>query len=60
MLSINNMDTPEINKGVEIILRGRKLKPKTFSFNFEKLVFFLKNEVTISFNFSFNIRKPQH
>ncbi len=59
MTSINNTDAPEINRGVELILRRRKLEKKTFSFNFEKMVSFFNREVTISFNFSFNVRKPQ-
>lgn len=58
MTSINNSDNPEINRGVEIILRRRKPKNKTFSFCFDKMVSFFNKEVTISFNFSFDIRKP--
>ena len=58
MTPINNASTPDINRGVELILRRRRPNPKTFSFNFEKMVSFFKREVTISFNFSLNIRKP--
>jgi hypothetical protein len=59
MTPINNADAPEINRGVELILRRRKPEKKTFSFHFEKMVSFFKREVTISFNFSLNIRNPQ-
>jgi hypothetical protein len=59
MSSINNPDPSTINRGVELILRRRKPKKKTFSFVFEKMVSFFKREVTISFNFSLDIRKHQ-
>lgn len=50
-----------INKGVELMLRprGKVLKPKTFSFNFGKMVSFLKRELSIYFEFSLDIRNPQ-
>jgi len=59
MTSINNQNNPDINRGIELLLRRRKPKKKTFSFHFEKMVSFFKREVTISLNFSLNIRKPQ-
>jgi hypothetical protein len=59
MTSINNPDPSEMNRGVELILRRRKPRKKTFSFCFDKMVSFLKREVTISLNFSFDIRKSQ-
>jgi len=59
MSSINNPEPLEINRGVELILRRRTPKKKTFSFCFDKVVSFLKKEVTISLNFSFNIRNSQ-
>ena len=57
MSSINNESTPEMNRGVELVLRRRKPKKKTFSVCFDKMVSFFNKEVTISFNFSLNIRK---
>jgi hypothetical protein len=57
MSDINNASAPDINRGVELILRRRRPKPKTFSFNFEKMVSFFTRNVTISFNFSLDIRK---
>ncbi len=57
MTQINKEESSNINRGVELILRRDKPKRKTFSFSFEKVVSLLKKEVTIYFNFSFDIRK---
>ena len=47
-----------INRGVEFILNGGKRKQsKNFHIIFEKLVCFLKREVTIYFEFSIRARK---
>jgi hypothetical protein len=47
-----------INRGVEFILNGGKRKqPKDFHIIFEKLVCFLRREVTIYFEFSIKVRK---
>lgn len=56
MSSINNPDNPEINKGVELILRRRNPKKKTFSYNFDKMASLFNKDITISFNFSFDVR----
>jgi hypothetical protein len=56
MSSINNPDNPEFNRGVEVILRGKKTKKKTFSVCFEKIISFFKKEIIICFNFSFDIK----
>jgi hypothetical protein len=56
MSSINNPDNPEFNRGVEVILRGKKTKKKTFSVCFEKMISFFKKEIIICFNFSFDIK----
>ncbi|MFO0007650.1 MAG: hypothetical protein ACK559_41705, partial [bacterium] len=46
------------NRGLELILSGGKRKqPKYFHIIFEKLVCFLKREVTIYFEFSLDIKK---
>lgn len=56
MGSINKSKTSYTNRGVELVLKRRKPKEKTFSLSFEKMVSFFKKEVTISFNFSFDIK----
>jgi len=54
----------EINKGVELMLRNKKLvkkrrEPKSFQFIFGQMVSFFKREIHIYFEFSFDIkRKP--
>lgn len=46
------------NRGVDLILSGGKRKqPKFFHIIYEKMVCFLKREVTIYFEFSINTRK---
>jgi len=59
MSPINKPDPSGMNRGIELILRRRKPRKKTFSFCFDKMVSFLKREVTISLNFSFDVRKSQ-
>jgi hypothetical protein len=55
MSDINNDITP--NRGVELILTGGKRKqPKLFHFIFEKMISFLKREITIYFEFSIKSR----
>ena len=56
MNDLNKSKTSDINRGVELVIRRRKPKEKTFYLSFEKMVFFLKKEVTISFSFSFDIK----
>lgn len=56
---MTNDNLATINKGVELLLR-RKKKPecsKTFRFEFDKMVSLLGKEITVSFNFSFDIKK---
>ena len=56
MSDINNDITP--NRGVELILTGGKRKqPKLFHLIFEKMISFLKREITIYFEFSIKSRK---
>jgi hypothetical protein len=59
MTAINNTDSSNMNRGIELILRKKNLKKKTFLFVFEKVVFLFKKEITICLNFSFDIRKSQ-
>ncbi len=58
MSDINNDITP--NRGVELILTGGKRKqPKLFHLMFEKMISFLKREITIYFEFSIKSRKVE-
>ena len=55
-----NNDKPEINKGVELLLRNRRRKlerPKTFQVKFGNLFSFFKREILFHFNFYLDIRK---
>jgi hypothetical protein len=59
METINNSETSNINRGVEMIIRRRNPDPKTFLLCFEKVVSFFNRKITIYFNFSFDIRKQK-
>ena len=55
-----NNDKPEINKGVELLLRIRRRKPeapKTFQVKFGTLFSFFNREIVFHFNFYLDIRK---
>ena len=55
-----NNDKPEINKGVELLLRNRRKKPdkpKTFQVKFGNLFSFFSREIGFHFNFYLDIRK---
>jgi hypothetical protein len=57
MPDINNI-TP--NRGVELILSGGKRRQrKQFHIIFEKMLYFLRKEITIYFEFSIKVRKEQ-
>jgi len=56
---LNNVD-PQINRGVELLLRNRRKrteKPKTFQVKFGKMVSFLRREITIHLNFYLDVRR---
>ena len=56
---LNNAD-PQINRGVELLLRNRRKrteKPKTFQVKFGKMVSFLRREITIHLNFYLDVRR---
>ena len=58
--SILNNDKPEINRGVELLLRNRRKKPdppKTFQVKFGNLFSFFDREIVFHFNFYLDIRK---
>ena len=54
-----NKDKPEINRGVELLLRRRRKpeKPKTFQVKFGNMIAFFKKEIVFHFNFYLDIRK---
>ena len=56
---ILNNDKPEINRGVELLLRTRRKpeKPKTFQVKFGNMIAFFKREIVFHFNFYLDIRK---
>ena len=52
--------TPEMNRGVELLLRNRRRKPerpKTFQVKFGKLIALWNREIVFHINFYFDIRK---
>ena len=53
---LNNSNI-HFDRGVELILRGGKKKPKTFQFKFDRLFFFFKKEIEINFAFALNVKK---
>jgi hypothetical protein len=56
MRELNN--SVHINRGIEVILSGGKKKQtKPFHIIYEKMVCFLKREITIYFEFSIKFRK---
>ena len=55
-----NKDKPEMNRGVELLLRNRRRKPdppKTFQVKFGNMISFFKREIVFHFNFYLDIRK---
>ena len=57
--SLNN-DKPELNRGVELLLRNRRKKPeppKTFQVKFGKLIALWNREIIFQFNFYLDNRK---
>jgi hypothetical protein len=56
---LNNSE-PEINRGVELLLRNRRkksLSPKTFQVKFGKMISLLHREFHFFIEFHFDIRK---
>ena len=55
-----NKDKPEINRGVELLLRNRRKKPersKTFQVKFGKLVSLWNREIVFHLNVYLDFRK---
>jgi len=57
---LNKSKSPEINRGVELLLRNRRkpqTKPKTFQVKFGNLVALWNREIVFHFDFYLDIRK---
>ena len=57
---LNKSKSPEINRGVELLLRNRRKKPekpKTFQVKFGNMISFFKREIVFHFHFYLDIRK---
>ena len=55
-----NSNEPQINRGVELLLRNRRRKserPKTFQVKFGKMISLFRREFHFFFEFHFDIRK---
>ena len=54
-----NKSKPDINRGVELLLRNRRKpeKPKTFQVKFGNLIALWSREIVFHFNFYLDIRK---
>jgi hypothetical protein len=55
-----NKNEPQINRGVELLLRNRRKresKPKTFQVKFGKMISLFKREFHFFIDFHFDIRK---
>ena len=58
--NVLNKDKPEINRGVELLLRNRRKKPhkpKTFQVKFGKLISLWNREIVFHINVYLDIRK---
>jgi len=55
-----NKDEPQINRGVELLLRNRRrksLRPKTFQVRFGKMISLFHREFHFFIEFHFDVRK---
>ena len=55
-----NKSEPQINRGVELLLRNRRRrssKPKTFQVKFGKMISLLRREFHFFIEFHFDVRK---
>jgi hypothetical protein len=55
-----NKSDPQINRGVELLLRNRRRrseKPKTFQVKFGKMITLLRREFHFFIEFHFDVRK---
>ena len=61
-LNKTSSDPPQINRGVELLMRNKRRKPeppKTFQVKFGKMVSFFKREFHLSFDIMFDIKKKE-
>ena len=61
-LNKTTSDQPQINRGVELLLRKRRKQtsvPRTFQVRFGKLLSFLNREVELYFNIYLGFRKKK-
>ena len=57
---IDKDDEPQIDRGVELLLRRRrKSEPKTFQINFSKMTSLFKRDFHLSFDIIFDIKKQE-
>jgi hypothetical protein len=55
-----NKDEPQINRGIELLLRNRRkksLSPKTFQVKFGKMISLFRREFHFFIEFHFDVRK---
>jgi len=55
-----NKSEPQINRGIELLLRNRRKKPeqpKTFQIKFGKMVSLFRREIVLHLNFYLDVRK---
>jgi hypothetical protein len=55
-----NKNEPQINRGVELLLRNRRKrepKPKTFELKFGKMISLFQREFHFSLEFQFDVKK---
>jgi hypothetical protein len=55
-----NKSQPQINRGIELLLRNRRKKPeppKTFQVRFGKMVTLFRREIVLHLNIDLDIRK---
>ena len=61
-LNKQTSDSPEINRGVELLMRNKRRKPepsKTFQVKFGQMISFFRREFHLSFDMSFDIKKKE-
>ena len=54
--SLNNSNI-HFDRGVELILRGGRKKPKTYQILFDKVFNFFNREIDLHLDFSLNVKK---
>lgn len=55
--NINKTNTPDINRGVELMLQGGKKRKKPVHIIWNKMICFFNTEIDIYFEFSLSKRK---